>query len=229
MALDLSDLDSVRSFVEDFNLSTHNAPIHVLLNNAGVMATPYGKTKQGFELQFETNHLGHFLLTNLLLPNLKAGRPSRVVNVSSAAHSMHDINWEDINWEKNYAPWGSYGQSKTANILFSIELSNRYANEGVFSNALHPGIITGTNLYSSVGGFTSFLFSIWSGFTGKTITQGASTQVYVATAPKLEGVHSKYFDNCHEKKPSSYATKAESARKLWEYSEQAVGLRPNRQ
>jgi len=224
MALDLSDLDSVRKFVVDYNTATANAPINVLLNNAGVMATPYGKTKQGFELQFGTNHLGHFLLTNLLLPNLIAAGPSRVVNVSSSAHGLHGMNWSDINWEKKYKKWGAYGQSKTANILFSKELSHRYAKDGVFSNAIHPGVISNTNLNNNVHGPGAFLLAMFSKMTGKDIPAGASTQVYVAVAPELEGVHSKYFEDCHEKTPSKHANNAEDASKLWEYSERAVGL-----
>jgi len=224
MALDLTDLDSVRKFVREYNETTNSAPVNVLMNNAGVMATPYGKTKQGFELQFGTNHLGHFLLTNLLLPNLKAGSPSRVINVSSAAHTMNGINWDDINWEKKYKPWGAYGQSKTANILFSVELTKRYAGDGIFSNALHPGVITSTSLYVHSGGFMAFMLGAYSKFAGKNVPQGASTQVYMATAPELERVGGNYFSNCAQTSPKKYATNEENATKLWEYSAKAVGL-----
>jgi NAD(P)-dependent dehydrogenase (short-subunit alcohol dehydrogenase family) len=141
--LDLASLASVREFA-----AAWQGPIDVLINNAGVMATPLGRTQDGFELQFGTNHLGHFALTNLLLPQITG----RVVTVSSIAHRQGKIDFDDLNWERRrYSPWGAYGQSKLANLLFMFELQRRLALAGsdVISVAAHPGYAA-TNLQSSV-------------------------------------------------------------------------------
>ena len=147
--LELDSLESVNSFVSRF--MEKDLPLHILINNAGVMACPLTYTRDGLEMQFGTNHIGHYALTTGLLPCLKSaatssGRKSRVVNVSSTAHARSDFNFEDYNFKtREYDSWVSYGQSKTANILFSIGLTQRYGNEGVFSNAVMPGVIV-TNL-----------------------------------------------------------------------------------
>jgi NAD(P)-dependent dehydrogenase (short-subunit alcohol dehydrogenase family) len=226
ISLDLSSLQSVRDFVAEYNKSSNNAPVHVLLNNAGVMACPQGKTAEGFETQFGTNHLGHFLLTNLLLPNLKAGSPSRVVNVSSSAHRYSGVNFNDPNFERTaYKPWVAYGQSKTANILFSVEFARRYASEGIACNALHPGVIQtslmrhndypGTGLFFKIGSFLGFC---------KNIQQGAATETLLAVSPKVEGVNGKFFADCKETEPKDYAKDPEAAKRLWELSEKLVGM-----
>ena len=138
--LDLTSLDSVRAFASWY-LAEHDE-LHLLVNNAGVMYTPFGHTTEGFELQFGTNHLGHFLLTCLLVPALLAGAPSRVVNLSSGGHVGSDIVWDDPNFERrDYDKFAAYGQSKTANILFSVELDRRLGGHGVHAYAVHPGMI----------------------------------------------------------------------------------------
>ncbi len=142
-ALDLTSLASVREFAASWE-----GPIDILINNAGVMATPLSRTADGFELQLGTNHLGHFALTNLLLPNITG----RVVTVSSIAHRQGKMDFGDLNWERRrYKPWAAYGQSKLANLLFTFELQRRLAlaDSGVIAVAAHPGIAT-TNLQSSV-------------------------------------------------------------------------------
>ena len=142
MHLDLSSLDSVRNFAKEF-LSKYSK-LNILINNAGVMACPYMKTKDGFEMQIGTNHFGHFVLTNLLLKALANGAPARVVNVSSSAHWMFGkMDFEDINYEKrSYDKMGAYGQSKLANVLFSKELHNKVKDHGITTYSLHPGWIS---------------------------------------------------------------------------------------
>merc|ERR1712115_481755 len=139
--LDLADLASVRECAEQLGNSLEK--IDILINNAGIMACPKMKTKDGFEMQFGTNHLGHFLLTNLLMPQLKKAAPgARIVNVSSMAHKSGRINWEDIHYEKTpYHRFTSYSQSKLANVLFSKELARKGEGSGVNAYALHPGVI----------------------------------------------------------------------------------------
>lgn len=136
--LDLASLDSVRKFSREFH--ELEPELHILINNAGVMACPRALTKDGFEMQLGTNHLGHFLLTNLLLDLLKAATPSRVVVVSSILHRIGQINTNDLNSEKSYSKWFVYGQSKLANILFAQELAHRLEGTGITVNSLHPGV-----------------------------------------------------------------------------------------
>lgn len=139
-ALDLTSLTSVRAFAAWF--TAQHERLSLLVNNAGVMATPLERTADGFELQFGTNHLGHFLLTNLLVPALRAGAPARVVTVSSAGHRASDIDWDDPNFHRrDYDRFRAYGQSKTANILFSVELDRRLSASGVRAYAVHPGMV----------------------------------------------------------------------------------------
>lgn len=139
LQLDLSSMESIRQFSKKFHeLENH---LHILINNAGVMAAPKGFTKDGFEMQIGTNHMGHFLLTNLLLDLLKQSSPSRIVVVSSLFHWYGRINREDLNSEKSYWRWIAYGQSKLANILFARELSKRLEGTGVTVNSLHPGAV----------------------------------------------------------------------------------------
>ena len=138
--LDLTSLDSVRAFAEWY--ANGHDRLHLLVNNAGVMYTPFEHTAEGFEMQFGTNHVGHFLLTCLLVPQLLADPPSRVINLSSGGHRGSDIVWDDINFERrDYDKFAAYGQSKTANILFSVELDRRLGDRGVHAYAVHPGMI----------------------------------------------------------------------------------------
>lgn len=137
LQMDLASMDSIREFSRRFHSVENN--LHILINNAGIMACPKALTKDGFEMQLGTNHLGHFLLTNLLLDLLKASAPSRVVVVSSCLHQIGRIKKDDLNSEKSYWKWTVYGQSKLANILFAKELARRLQGTGVTVNALHPG------------------------------------------------------------------------------------------
>lgn len=151
LQLDLSSLESIRQFSKKFH--EMETQLHILINNAGVMACPRALTKDGFEMQIGTNHMGHFLLTNLLLDLLKQSSPSRIVNVSSLFHWYGRINREDLNSEKSYWKWIAYGQSKLANILFTRELSKKLEGSGVTANVLHPGAVR-TGLTRDIGWFS---------------------------------------------------------------------------
>ncbi|WP_436772396.1 SDR family NAD(P)-dependent oxidoreductase [Yinghuangia sp. YIM S09857] len=224
--LDLTSLASVRAFAA-WLLDRHER-VDLLVNNAGVMATPMGRTADGFELQFGTNHLGHFLLTNLLVPALLRGAPARVVNLSSGGHLASDILWDDPNFESTeYQPWKAYGQSKTANVLFTVELDRRLAARGVRSYAVHPGMIR-TNLgrYMNKEQGASLQAKITRADMPamKSIPAGAATQVWAATAPELADQGGVYTEDCGiSTKHAPWARDPESAVRLWTLSEKLVG------
>lgn len=227
--LDLGSLAAVEAFARRV-LDAHDR-IGLLINNAGVMATPFGRTDDGFERQFGVNHLGHFLLTGLLAPALVAGAPARIVNVSSAGHRTSDIDWDDPNYERRpYEKWQAYGQSKTANILFAVALERRLGPAGVHAYALHPGMIA-TNLgrhldradydalkdrakRSPSGGLPAY----------KSVPAGAATTVYAATAPELAGRGGVYLADCAVTDDHApWALDPASAERLWSLSERLVG------
>ena len=218
MHLDLSSLDSIRNFVKEF-LSKYSK-LNILINNAGVMACPYMKTKDGFEMQIGTNHFGHFVLTNLLLKALANGAPARVVNVSSSAHWMFGkMDFEDINYEKrSYDKMGAYGQSKLANVLFSKELHNKVKDHGITTYSLHPGWIS-TEL---VRHDTSFILInvIVGSLYARTAVQGAQTSIYCAVEEGLEKHSGGYFSNCTLSTASADGRNDGYAKKLWELSEE---------
>ena len=227
--LDLTSLSSVRSFAEWF--TARHDRLQMLINNAGVMATPFERTADGFELQFGTNHLGHFLLTNLLTPLLLAGAPSRVVNLSSGGHRGSDIIWDDPNYESRpYDKFEAYGQSKTANILFSVELDRRLRDRGVRSYAVHPGMIaTELGRYMTRDDFRALKErakgSPSGGFPArKSVEAGAATSVWAATAPELNNDGGVYCEDCAiSDQHAPWALNADSARRLWTLSEALVG------
>lgn len=223
--LDLTSLASVRRFAGAV-LATHPA-IDLLVNNAGVMATPFERTADGFELQFGTNHLAHFLLTNLLLPALLADGGGRVVNVSSNGHMIGGVDWDDPNFEhREYSPWPAYGQSKTANILFALALDQRFGGRGVHAFALHPGVV-GTDLFrylsdSDVAKLRARIDK--GGMVYKTPAQGASTTVVAATSPELESRGGAYLEDCAISTAlAPHATDPADAERLWALSERLVG------
>jgi NAD(P)-dependent dehydrogenase (short-subunit alcohol dehydrogenase family) len=236
LRLDLGSLPSVRAFADA--LRAKHAAIHILVNNAGVMASPLARTEQGFELQFGTNHLGHFLLTGLLLPALRAGAPSRVVCVSSRGHNFSTVQLEDPNYERRaYDKWEAYGQAKTANIWHAIELEKRAGHDGVHGLALHPGAIqTELGRHLTPEDIKALLARAGAGnLRWKTPPQGAATQVWAATAPELEGRGGLYLEDCHVAGPqpeangptgyAPWALDASGATRLWELSERLVGTR----
>ncbi|CAL8470625.1 g10167 [Coccomyxa elongata] len=224
--LDLTDLSTIRSFAN--KALDGGRPLDVLVNNAGVMATPEIRTKDGFELQLATNHLGHFLLTTMLLPMLTdPSRPSRIVNVSSSAHMFGKINFEDLQSRRSYQPWIAYGQSKLANVLFTYELARRLPlDSNLTVNALHPGVVqTELQRYlvpDPVPWWQVPLLQAASLFL-KTPVQGAATSIFLASSPEVEGISSKYWVNCKPVASSKASYDTDVARKLWEVSEELTG------
>lgn len=224
--LDLSSAASVRAFAA-WLLDRHPR-LDILVNNAGVMATPLGRTADGFEMQFGTNHLGHFLLTNLLAPALLRGAPARVVNLSSAGHKVSDIRWDDPNFTTTeYEPWAAYGQSKTANVLFTVELDRRLAEHGVRAYAVHPGSV-GTNLGRYLGkeeGAAMLARATRSdAHRAKSVPEGAATQVWAATSPDLAGQGGVYLEDCGvSDNHRPWARDPEAAARLWAVSEDMLG------
>jgi NAD(P)-dependent dehydrogenase (short-subunit alcohol dehydrogenase family) len=235
MELDLASLESVRNFARRFGAKHRN--LHVLCNNAGVMALPYRRTADGFEMQFGTNHLGHFALTGLLLETLLRTEGARVVTVSSSAHRMGRINFDDLQSQRFYSEWLAYGQSKLANLLFTFELQRRAERAGVslISVACHPGYAA-TNL-QAVGprmqgfwmmemamGFANLLFA-------QSAAMGALPLLYAAAAPDVTGGDYIGPDGLGEFR--GYPTKVScsaaardptAAQRLWDLSEQLSGL-----
>jgi NAD(P)-dependent dehydrogenase (short-subunit alcohol dehydrogenase family) len=233
-ALELGSLEDVRAFAGRF-LAKHPA-LHILVNNAGVMACPPATTADGFELQFGSNHVGHFLMTCLLAPGLRRGAPSRIVSVSSRGHHTSPVVFDDIQFERRpYDKWQAYGQSKTANVLFAVGLEKRLGHAVVHANALHPGgIMTELARHLQQEDF-QFLQTRSRGMRFKTVEAGSATSVFAATAPELEGRGGLYLEDCHvaaiNDAPDaldgvkSYALDAGNADRLWEVSERLVGER----
>jgi NAD(P)-dependent dehydrogenase (short-subunit alcohol dehydrogenase family) len=232
--LDLTDRASVAGFVDGWD-----GPLHILVNNAGVMACPLARTPEGWEMQFGTNHLGHFALATGLYRWLAAAAGARIVSVSSAGHLRAGVDFDDIHFERReYDPWVAYGQSKTANVLFAVEATRRWAGDGILTNALMPGAIR-TRLQRHVseeqlararaqqlGAAASASPIPW-----KTIEQGAATSVLCAASPLLDGVGGRYFEDCDEAGPNrpgtrrgvaDYALDPEAAARLWDVSEKSV-------
>ncbi|MEO1647847.1 MAG: SDR family NAD(P)-dependent oxidoreductase [Pseudomonadota bacterium] len=239
LVFDLSSLDSVRKGAAEANDRFER--IDLLINNAGVMACPLDHTTDGFERQFGTNHLGHFVLTKGLMPLVRKGADSsgggRIVNLSSRGHFMSDVDLEDPNFERrDYSEWLSYGQAKTANALFSVGLERRFADQGVHAIAVHPGGIQ-TNLGRHLSdeqreALTQRVTTSDPDFEWKTIPQGAATQVWAATSPELEGRGGVYCEDCHVAEIDdesqvdgvrSYALDPARADALWSLSEELTG------
>nr|XP_020459543.1 retinol dehydrogenase 12-like [Monopterus albus] len=212
--LDLSDIKSIREFAETIN--KEEPKVNILINNAGVMMCPYGKTADGFELQIGVNHMGHFLLTHLLIDLIKRSAPARIISVSSMAHSWSSINLEDINSEKSYDKRKAYAQSKLANILFTRSLAKRLEGTSVTTYSLHPGVIQ-TDLYRHLNGPQQFLMKIISPFT-KSSVQGAQTTIYCAVEPSLVKESGGYYSDCAPANCSADGKNDELAEKLWELS-----------
>lgn len=220
VACELSDLDSVAACADE--ISKLGQPIDALICNAGIMALPELKQKYGLELQFVTNHLGHFVLVNRLLEQVKAATAGRIVMVSSLGHYTTvagGINFDNLSGKKGYVPFLFYGQSKLANLLMSNELARRLEGSGVTSNAIHPGIIM-TPLSRNIGSLRSRLASIVSWPVSRSVEQGAATQCYVATSNALGNVSGCYFADCNPARMSAHARNPEMAARLWAVSEE---------
>ncbi|WP_373492145.1 SDR family NAD(P)-dependent oxidoreductase [Parasphingorhabdus sp.] len=240
MECELGKMASIQFFAEAF-LVQHDQ-IDLLINNAGVMACPHTTTSDGLEMQFGTNHIGHFLLTNLLIPALvktaKTGGDARIINLSSRGHHFDTVHFDDPHFEtRDYDKWLAYGQAKTANIMFTVGLEKRLADKGVHALSVHPGGIR-TNLGRHLTEDDIALLlkrmdeNADEGFTFKTVEAGAATSCYAATAPELEGKGGVYLEDCHiadvdDEDPNgsvrSYAVDPGNAEKLWTLSEATVG------
>ncbi|SDJ48350.1 NAD(P)-dependent dehydrogenase, short-chain alcohol dehydrogenase family [Frankineae bacterium MT45] len=226
--LDLADQASIAAFVARWS-----GPLDILVANAGVMATPELRTAEGWELQFATNHLGHFALITGLHGELAQAGHSRVVVVSSVGHINGDVRFDDLNFTKHpYDPWAAYAQSKTANILFAVEAARRWAGDGIAVNALNPGRIWATGLSRHMENPpTSFDPTGVSGVSEKTVEQGAATSTLLAASPLVEGVTGSYFEDCAEAEPfipgvrrgvAAYALDPQNAQQLWEVSTRMI-------
>jgi len=232
--VDLADLATV-----DALTARWTGPLHILVNNAGVMDTPQGSTAQGWETQFGTNHLGHFALATGLHPALAAAGDARVVSVSSSGHAASPVMFDDLFFQdREYTPGLAYGQSKTANVLFAVELTRRWAADGITANALMPGGIwtplqrhwsaerRAANEQQARQAEAAGLFRM------KTPEQGAATSVFLATSPQVAGVGGRYFEDCHEAEVVPqldglagvlpHALDPDAARRLWDVSEQLL-------
>jgi len=242
--VDLGSLTSIRRFAE--GLLADRDRLDVLIANAGVMACPLGHTSDGFEMQFGTNHLGHFLLVELLAPLVVAGAPSRLVVLSSAGHKLADVDLDDPQWTRGaYDKWQAYGRAKTANVLFATEFDRRYKNRGVRAFAVHPGTIV-TELGRHL---TEEDIAILRGHgttdaeatprprglrRWKSVEAGAATTVWAATSTSLDGIGGRYLEDCGIGEPDddpaaerghrSYATDPQRAASLWSMSATLVGL-----
>jgi NAD(P)-dependent dehydrogenase (short-subunit alcohol dehydrogenase family) len=244
LELDLSNLKSVRAAAD--KLIAKGEPLDIIIANAGVMATPFGHTADGFETQFGTNHLGHFVFVNRIAPLLRAG--GRLVNVSSAGHRFANVDLEDPGFERTpYDPYVSYGRSKTANILFAVEFDKRHGARGIRAAAVHPGIIkTELARHTDPAAIEKRIQQInetlkaegkgplqW-----KSLEQGAATSVWAAVTAGADEVGGKYAEDCHVAKPMkdnveniaavsegvrAYALDPANAAALWKKSEELVG------
>ena len=220
MLSDLSSQDSVRELAHDFK--ARYKKLHVLINNAGVFLPKRVTTADGLEATFATNHLGHFLLTNLLLDTLKSSAPSRIINITSAAHRGTEIEFEDLQGEKRYRGWHAYSQSKLANVLFTYELAKRLEGTQVTVNCLHPGGVR-TGFGKDQGGLWSVGIRVAGPFM-MSPQKAARAVIYLATSPEVEGVSGKHFSKGKEEKSSPESYDASSAERLWKVSTELTKL-----
>jgi NAD(P)-dependent dehydrogenase (short-subunit alcohol dehydrogenase family) len=229
--LDLTSLVSVRAAATEIRKSS--PVIHILMNNAGVMFTPFGRTRDGFELQIGTNYLGHFELTRLLIPQLAAAAGARLINLSSGGHVLGDVDFDDLNWEhRDYDKFVAYGASKTANILHAVEADRRLRDSGIRAYAVHPGTVaTSLARYMSRSDFSRLRRYAVAGSAARgqstagyldftTPENGAATQVWAAISPELTDQGGLYLESCGVSATiAPYACDAERAAALWALSE----------
>lgn len=226
--LDLADRASIAAFVASWS-----GPLHMLVNNAGVLLSQLSLTPEGWELQFATNHLGHFALALGLHDPLAVAGAARIVSLSSEAHLRAQLDFDDLNFaSRPYDAMLAYGQSKTANALFAVEAARRWAEDGITANAVHPGAIMETNLARDLDSQILAAAIEVGGYDYKTRQQGAATSVLAAASPLLEGVTGRYFADCNEAPVvdssftgpprgfgvAPYALDHENANRLWEIS-----------
>lgn len=213
---DLSIMEDARKIGREFNEKFEH--LHILINNAGGVYQKRELTDEGYEKTFATNHLSHFILTNLLLDKIKKSAPARIINVSSMSHYQGRWNPEDIHLEKKYFVMWAYSNSKLYNVLFTKYLAELLKNDGVTVNALHPGVVK-----TKIGGkntqwWGAAAWNLLTFFKGISEEEGAKTSLYLATSPEVENITGKYFDKCKEKEPSAIANDRKAAEELWKLS-----------
>tara|TARA_B100000482_G_scaffold10163_1_gene7470 strand:- start:104 stop:955 length:852 start_codon:yes stop_codon:yes gene_type:complete len=220
----IADLASLKNIKESaLEFISLDIPLHVLLNNAGLINNNRKETVDGFEEVFSINHLAYFYLTHLLLDKLKEGTPSRIINVSSGAHAfVKGFNFDDVNSLKEYKPFKVYGYSKLANILFTKKLSQVLENENIIVNCLHPGVV-GTGFGQNNGVFSKILFNLSKPFM-RSSEKGAETSIYLCSSPDVSDVSGQYFYNCKIAKTTSWANNQEDADRLWDLSKELTGI-----
>lgn len=218
---DLASMAQVRRAAGEF--LAMDRPLHVLLNNAGLLVYRRTETEDGFESTIAVNHLAPFLLTNLLLERIVASAPARIVTVASRAHmrSAGRIRLGDLHSRHDYSPWRVYGQSKLANILFTRELARRLAGTGVTANCLHPGVV-GTGFLTNNGPWARMIMALGKPFL-RSETDGARTSIYLCASPEVEGISGEYFAECAIARTSSHARNDDDARELWNLSANMTG------
>jgi len=221
MICDLASLKSIEEFCREFKKKYQR--LDVLVNNAGVILPGWHQTIDGYELQFGVNHLGHFLLTNRLLDLIVASGPGRIINVTSGAHKIGRIHFDDINLKKNYTLWRAYAQSKLANILFTYELAERLKGTRVTVNCVYPGAVATNMGINRDTGFGTFITKMLKPFF-QTSKEGAETAIYLATSLDVEGVTGKYFVSKKAIPSSKRSYDKVDAKKLWKLSEKMTNL-----
>ena len=218
---DLSSLKNIEDVVSEFQ--SMGIPLHILLNNAGLINNQRKETVDGYEEVFAINHLAYFYLTYLLLDRLKADPPSRVINVSSGAHAfVKGFDFNDVQAKENYKPFQVYGYSKLANILFTKKLSTILESENITVNCLHPGVV-GTSFGQNNGKLQKLLFYIAKPFM-RTSEKGAETSIYLCSSPEVSDISGQYFYNCSIVKTTKWAQSKEDADRLWDLSKQLTGI-----
>jgi len=224
LVADMASQSSVRSVAEAFRAKYDR--LDVLVNNAGMYFARRQESADGIEMTFALNHLGYFLLMELLRDLLVASAPARVVNVSSGAHMRGKINFEDLEGKVKFSGWAAYAQSKLANILFTAELARQLAGTGVTANSLHPGFVASNFAMNNMEGSRAILrplFRLMQKFTAISPEEGAQTSLFLASSPAMEGVTGQYFAKSKAVTPSKAAQDVAAARRLWEISAQMTG------
>ena len=218
---DLSSQKEIKRAADEFK--SLNIPLHILLNNAGLINMERKETVDGFEEVFALNHLAYYSLTQLLLDNIKNGSPSRIVNVSSGAHAfVKGFNFDDVQSLSSYKPFQVYGYSKLANILFTKKLASLLKDENVSVNCLHPGVV-GTAFGQNNGSLQKVLFFIAKPFI-RSPEKGAESSVYLCSSPEVSNTTGEYFYNCKIEKTTKWARSEEDAERLWLLSRELTGI-----
>lgn len=222
LVADLSSQSDIRRLASDYK--DRYDRLDVLVNNAGVFFSDRQVSSDGLEMTFALNHLGYFQTTLLLWDVLVTSGPARIVNVSSDAHRGAKINFDDLQSKKRYQGFGAYGMSKLANVLFTYELDRRRQGANVTVNALHPGFVA-SNFGQNNGGMVGFFMKRIVPWFGRSVQDGAATSIYLASSPEVEGISGKYFSDCKPVQSSPESYNPETAKRLWDISEELTQIR----